>query len=383
MDDLMVFDFEIDVRTIRGSISTKSQRQIDHAQPRTVMLDLLTVYAQKNLRRLNNGLSAVRAPTFRFTKFDQKLISHVQKHGGWNGEARQEWQVLGRQLESAGKRLQTLKEARMINSKGAFTSKGKNALEALERRDFLRLQGRSFIVQKNKKKTIADLTRSFSQGQRNALLHLATFRQMTPGQFKELKVGKRELAQLQTMNLIESRNFYFEGQKLSLMTLTKPSKPHHVSGSCIAKHGLGIKKPEVGFQKDQSKILHDVSVVDAVLRTTEKYEKRGFVLTGILSEHMAYGLKEASNSDQGKSYADAYLTFSKGGEETMTVAVEFGNYRPSYLKEKLVGLEADEIQVYTHDASRVSEYAAVVPKELGIPVEISNIPSPLANEVER
>jgi hypothetical protein len=315
--------------------------------------------------------------------YDCRLVQHLEQHSGWNSEAQRTWQSSGRRVEAAEKRIARLRAHGFIDAKYRPTPRLDTALRELGVRQKSRAKVRGAFHTANRIERARQIGRSLSPEQQSTISMLACFRQMTPQQVARLGCNARSVRELREHGLVAEHSAIARGQSVKVLSLTEDRTRRGVSGLDVAK-GMGLSHAVAGMQPDHAKILHDLSVVDGVFHARAKCESRGMTLVGVASEHMAYGLKEGPATDAGVRYADAYLTFrSSDGSDLETVAVEFGNYRPSYLRDKLASLDADRVFVYTHDAHRALAYADAIPKDGGARVEIFVIPSPVETEVER
>lgn len=347
----------------------------------------LFLSTQRNLvldlaKRLVSYRSNLNAPKeVRITQYDERLTEHIKHHGGWTDQAKLHWQKQGRDLKPAEKRLENLRKSGFLTKKLETTPKFDTALtqfkEKLKDRHQKRIQ---FFRETAKQRAIGQFN-NLSKEQQKIVTTLGAFRQMTPAQAKKMGACNHDLGNLQKSGVIEKHHLMVEQKRLELFTLTDRNG-RQASGKDLAKHGAGLSKPATGVHRDQSKLLHDVSVIDAIEDARGRFEKKGFRHVATLSEHQMYQTKSASNSDTGAKYADAYLTFKSPGGDDYVVAVEFGNYRPSYMKEKMSGIEADEALVYTHDESRAQEYSAVLAEIPHLKSEVHVIPTPF-QEVDR
>lgn len=310
---------------------------------------------------LNASKNFKSTDPFQITKYDEKLVEGLKKYGGITKDFKEAWAKHG-SLESASKRAKSLQKNGILDL--YFQATPKFQIELTKYKEKLKQRGfiRGKVLQQERVKNARQLTSTLSIEQKQLLSTLAEFRQMTPKQAEKFhKISDDNLAYLKEQGLIESKRYLVNQKPITLLTLSQRTKGKLNNGQDLARYGLGIEKPFAGIPRDQSKLLHDVSVVDAMEHAKGRYLKKGFQFVGAVSEHRLYGDKTSPNSDLGQRYADAYLIFRDSGGDCINVAVEFGNYSPSYLKEKLQGIQADQILVYTHDERRAHEYSQIIP----------------------
>ncbi|MBI2601886.1 MAG: hypothetical protein HYW48_02420 [Deltaproteobacteria bacterium] len=281
-------------------------------------------------RLVQNRSPQTDKKSIHLTQFDERLVEHMQKNRGWDHGSQLLWTRRGFEIQAAKKRVQSLKAGGFLDRNFSPTEKFASELQIL----------------KEKRKNHAE--RRFHY-------------------FREARDR-------------ETREF-FQRSSTPLYSLTKRNG-RSFSGKDLARVGVGIEKPVTGIQRDHSKILHDVSVIDAVRHAQTRFVKRGYQTVAVLSEHQMYQTKTSPNSDTNHRYADAYLIMKSPRGDEETVAVEFGNYAPSYMKEKMQGIDADHRVIYTHDSNRAEEYQNVLEDIPGPPVEVCVIPT-LHMEVER
>lgn len=319
--------------------------------------------------------------TLSVTSYDERLVDHIKKNQGWDHGSQILWQRRGFDLQTAKSRVQTLQNDGFLGRDFTASPKIETELHLLKERQKARIERRIHYFREIRKQQAQEFFQKSSPGQRNFITNLGTFRQMTPAQAGSFGVSKTEVRTLQEKGIIDIHHVICEQRPLLLYSLTK-SNGRNVSGKDLARDGAGIEKPVTGIQRDHSKILHDVSVNDAVRYAKQHFEKRGYTSFALISEHQMYQTKTSANSDIDHRYADAYLVMKSPGGDEETVAVEFGNYAPSYMKEKMQGIDADHRLIYTHDANRAEEYRNVMADISGPPVEVFVIPTPHM-EVER
>lgn len=307
---------------------------------------------------------------FQITKYDEKLADHLKRHQGWGAKAQKDWINIGA-LEPATKRIETLRKQGLLNRNYRVTAKFEQTLTQYKERANKREQVRANLVRQSRAKTAQQIVSGLTLEQTKLLTTLAEFRQVTVHQ---ARISQEQMANLQKMGLVESKKVLVNQKQMAVLTLSQKQ------GKEVAHYGLGIKKPFTGIQQDQSKLSHDLSVIDAMEHAKAKFLSKGYQFIGAVSEHRLYGEKVNANSDLGQKYADAYLIFKDAGGDTCNVAIEFGNYAPGYLKDKLTGIDADQILIYTHDERRAQEYAQVVSNPN---IEIHVIAPPYAQEIER
>lgn len=354
------------------------QAQRNSGPQRSVILDLATKSYQNLVHTITRSESPKHSPSV--SKYDQKIVGHLAKHGGWTQAAETEWLSTGGKLETARSRTHALRKMKLLDRNCKPTNRYQQLFaQAHSKEQERNLRRLNIVRQQHREKTLG-FSSSLTKNQLATLQTLAEFRQMTPHQAVKLGCPSAELKHLEELKLVHSQNLLCDQKQLKVLTLTESKKLGDISGKDIARHRLGIKEPFVGVLKDQSKLVHDLSVVDSMISTRDKFTKKGYEFIHAISEHRLYQEKTDASSDIGQKYADAYMIFQNSGGDTLNVAVEFGNYRPSYLKEKVSGIDADQIMVYTHDEKRAQEYESVIEQTN---VEISVINPPQSQELER
>lgn len=314
------------------------------------------------------------------THYDERIAQHLKQNGSWSDSAKALWVRQGFELQSALDRTKRLQKEGFLTKAYQPTQKWSQGIEQLKARTKDRLNRRVHFFHEVKRQKTLELSQSLTSSQRSILSTLGAFRQMTPAQTCRWGLTGAENRDLQAKGLVNIHNVLCDQKPMTLLSLTEKNG-RGISGKDVARHALGLNKPATGIQKDHAKILHDVSVLDGVMDARERFSKRGFQHMETLSEQQMYQTKTSANSDQYQKYADAYLTFRSPDGGDVLVAVEFGNYRPSYLKEKLSGIEADHTLIYTHDEAKAVEYREAI-QDLPGSFEVHVIPAPHM-EVER
>jgi len=381
-------EFEHPHQSFAFSLLSKDQKkptpELEHAQrsshqQRSVILDLAT----KSYQSLWHSITRSEAPQkHSVSKYDQKIVGHLAKHGGWTQTAEKEWLSSGGNLEAARSRTHALRKLKLIDRSYKATDRYKQLLTQAHTQEQERNLRRLNIVRQQHREKTLGFSKDLTKHQLATLQTLAEFRQMTPHQAVKLGCPSHELKHLEELKLVHSQNLICDQKHLKIITLTESKRLGDISGKDIARHRLGIKDPFVGILKDQSKLVHDLSVVDSLICTRDKFTKKGYEFIHAISEHRLYQEKTDASSDVGQKYADAYMIFQNSDGDTLNVAVEFGNYRPSYLKEKLAGIDADQIMVYTHDEQRAEGYTQVI-TDFKTPTEVNVIPPPYEKELDR
>lgn len=315
------------------------------------------------------------------SQYDERLVDHLKKNGGWNHQSKIMWQKQGFDLKTASNRLQNLQKSGLMSGDFETTPKFDLAFKEYKEKGKERQIRRVHFFRQLRKQSSLCLFQSLAPSQQKVIEILGSFRQTTPKQANMLGASPLDLKSLQEKGIVDLHNILCDQRPMQLYSLTK-NNGRNPSGKDLAHYGAGIYKPATGIQRDHSKILHDVSVIDAVREAKGIFTSRGYQHLATFSEHQMYQTKTSANTDMNHRYADAYLTVKSPGGDDETVAIEFGNYAPSYLKEKMAGIDADHRMVFTHDANRAEEYRQILADLPGSEIEVHVIPTPHM-EVER
>ena len=316
----------------------------------------------------------------KLTKYDERLVEHIKKNG-WKKQSHVLWEKTGFELRAANERLSTLTKSGFLSQDFRPTQKFDSELKLLKEKFKDRaIRRMAYFREIRKQKSLAHF-QTLSKGQQQVIETLGAFRQISPGQAIAMGSSHGELKTLRDQGILDYHNVLCDQRPMRLYSLTK-NNGRNLSGKDLARYGAGIESPATGIQRDHSKLLHDVSVVDAVREAKTLMLGRGYEHLVTLSEHQMYQTKTSANSDMHQRYADAYMTVRAPGDSEETVAIEFGNYAPSYMKEKMQGIDADHRLIYTHDANRAEEYRQALANVPGSEIEVFVI-APPQMEVER
>lgn len=100
------------------------------------------------------------------SRYDEKIIKHLEKHGSWNQMAKDSWQSMGFNLQSAQKRTNHLKKLGLIDRHHRPTKLCLERLKEKEKKQNLRSLKRAALVKNLREKTASQAFHSLSLPQR-------------------------------------------------------------------------------------------------------------------------------------------------------------------------------------------------------------------------
>lgn len=193
-----------------------------------------------------------------------------------------------------------------------------------------------------------------------ALLWLNIFKQMTAGQLEALGLSAQDLARYENDKIIQSDWSDELGEKYYFI-----QHSGLISGRAFLEESIPSQEVKVRPQQRQDLLKHDLLVVSGVMKVKAEMEAKGWKLKEVKNESMQF--REAKDGKQnherggGPSFIDAMLVFEtesdvvegasgptqRGGKGTLTVGVEYGDYRVETMSKKLMSTQYDEVHVFS------------------------------------
>ncbi|MBX9837910.1 MAG: hypothetical protein K2X69_06290 [Silvanigrellaceae bacterium] len=204
------------------------------------------------------------------------------------------------------------------------------------------------------------------------LLFINTFKQVSKDNLiKNNALSEDEINTLVKNKIIDQHSSKKTGKYYSIQHIGE------LSGRTFLEEVIDKKNIQKTIQNREDLIFHDLKVVDCFLKVKEEYENNGYFVKKIMNETSQYSENKRNvQNDMRKSeapYMDCIVEFEKkltiqldseneiksssgSSSETITVAIEFGDYKLSTMSKKVESAKYDVAEVFSSQKNLVEKY---------------------------
>jgi len=224
---------------------------------------------------------------------------------------------------------------------------------------------RSFIAEKNINIEILDEVNTFKQVTEDYLLK----RGLTKSDLDKYSQGGKFLGVEVNGKLL---NKHYLGTPTGPITYYSIAHSGIISGRSILEQFREKNEISKSPQKRQDLLFHDLKAADCVLVVKNELEGQGFIVKKILNESAQYSENKAGklNNERlsGPAFMDAQIiieipegheSYTPGGKNTKTIAVEYGNYSNERMVSKVENSVFDEAFVFSNK-THTMKYSKVI-----------------------